>query len=134
MKGTDNLETVRAFFDEVINSGDVDSIPSFVSRDALVPQSIPGPEGVRRLLGELRGAFSDPEFKAMDTISDGEKVAVRLSGKATHTGKYLGLPPSDRVLKIWGVMIFKFESGMISEFWSLVDAQGILAQLRSPPL
>jgi len=30
------------------------------------------------------------------------------------------------------VMMFRFEAGAIAEFWSLVDSQGILKQLREP--
>jgi len=130
LKGPDNLETVRAFFDRVLNSGDIDALPSFVRTDVTVPQSPAGIEGMRRLLLELSKAFSRPEYKIVDATSDGTKIAVRFAGKATHTGRYLGIPATDRVLKVWGVMIFKFEDGAISELWSLIDARDILSQLR----
>jgi hypothetical protein len=29
-------------------------------------------------------------------------------------------------------MIFRFEAGAVAEFWSVVEAQGILKQLREP--
>jgi len=128
----ENLESVRAFFDRVLNAGDVASLESFAHRDVLVPQTAPGVESLRRLLVETRAAFSSPEYKVMDTVSEGEKVVVRFSAKATHSGRYMGLPASGRVLNLWGVMIFRFEAGAISEFWSLVDSEAILKQLRQP--
>jgi len=128
----ENLESVRAFFDRVLNAGDVANLESFAHRDVLVPQTAPGVESLRRLLVETRAAFSSPEYKVMDTVSEGEKVVVRFSAKATHTGRYMGLPASGRVLKLWGVMIFRFEAGAIADFWSLVDSEAILKQLRQP--
>jgi len=129
---SENLELVRAFFDTVLNAGDLASLESLSHRDVLVPQSAPGIESFRRLLVEMRGTFATPEYKVMDTICEGDKVVVRFSAKATHAGRYLGLPATGRVLKLWGVMIFRFEAGAIAEYWSLVDSQGILKQLREP--
>jgi steroid delta-isomerase-like uncharacterized protein len=125
-----NLESVRAFFERVLNAGDVASLESFSHRDVLVPQSAPGIESFRRLLVEMRNAFANPEYKVMDTVCEGEKVVVRFSANATHAGRYMGLPASGRALRLWGVMIFRFEAGAIAEFWSLFDSQAILKQLR----
>jgi steroid delta-isomerase-like uncharacterized protein len=127
-----NLELVRAFFDKVLNAGDLASLESFAHRDVLVPPSAPGIESFRRLLADTRSTFANPEYKAMDTICEGEKVVVRFAAKATHSGRYMGLPASGRALKLWGVMIFRFEAGAIAEFWSLVDSQAVLKQLREP--
>jgi len=125
-----NLESVHAFFEKVLNAGDVESLESFSHRDVAVPQSAPGIEGFRRLLVETRNTFANPEYKVMDAVSEGEKVVVRYSARATHAGSYLGLHATGRKLKLWGVMMFRFEAGAIAEFWSVADAQGILKQLR----
>jgi steroid delta-isomerase-like uncharacterized protein len=128
----ENVETVRAFFERVLNAGDVESLGSFSHRDVLVPQSSPGVESFRRLLVEMRSTFANPEYKVVETVCEGEKVVVRFSAKATHAGSYMGIPASGRSLKLWGVMIFRFEAGAIAEFWSLIDSQSILKQLRGP--
>ena len=125
-----NLESVRAFFERVLNAGEMGSLESFAHRDVVVPQSSPGIESFRRLLVEMRTAFASPEYKVMDTVCEGEKVVVRFSAKATHAGRYMGLPATGRALSLWGLMIFRFEAGAIAEYWSLVDSQGILRQLR----
>ncbi len=130
MPQAENLESVHAFFDRILNEGDMASLESFSHRDVAVPQAAPGIESLRRLLVETRGTFANPEYKVMDTICEGEKVVVRFSAKATHAGKYMGLPATGKKLKLWGVMILRFEAGAIAEFWTLVDAQAILKQLR----
>jgi len=128
----ENLKSVQAFFDRILNSGDVASLESFSHRDVVVPQSSPGIEGFRKFLADMRSTFANPEYKVMDTVSEGEKVVVRFSAKATHSGRYMGLPATGRPLKLWGVMIFRFEAGAIAEYWSLVDSQAVLKQLREP--
>lgn len=125
-----NVESVRAFFEKVLNVGDLASLESFSHRNVVVAQSPTGLDGFKRHLSEMRGAFASPEYKVMDVISDGEKVAVRFSAKATHSGRYMGIPATGRAIKLWGVMIFRFEAGAIAEFWSLVDSEGVLRQLR----
>lgn len=128
----ENLESVRAFFERVLNAGDLASLESFSHRDVALPQWATGIDGFRRCLAEMRTTFASPEYKVMDAICEGEKVAVRFSAKATHAGRYMGIPATGRALKLWGVMMFRFDAGAIAEFWSLVDAEGVLRQLREP--
>ena len=132
MPSTENLESVKAFFERVLNSGDTASLEEFAHRDVVVPESARGIESFRRYLVGMRSTFANPEYKVLDTIAEGEKVVVRFSARATHAGRYMGLPATGRKLKLWGIMIFRFDAGAISEFWSLIDAQGILRQLREP--
>ena len=132
MPPKENVASVGAFFERVLNAGEVASLESFAHRDVLVADSTPGIEGFRRLLVEMRNTFANPEYKVLETVSEGEKVVVRFSAKATHAGRFMGIPATGRKLKLWGVMIFRFEAGAVAEFWSLVEAQGILKQLREP--
>lgn len=132
MPQAENLERVRAFFERVLNAGDAASLESFAHPDVRVPQSAPGIESFRRMVLELRSTFASPEYNVIDTVCEGEKVVVRFVAKATHAGRYMGVPASGRVLRLWGVMIFRFEAGAIAEFWNLVDSQEILKQLREP--
>lgn len=131
MPRNENLGSVREFFDAVLNAGDMASLEKLALRDVMVPQSVPGIEGLTRLLSEARATFGNPEYKLLETVSEGERVVARFSAKATHAGRYMGIPATGRPLKFWGVMLFGFESGAIAEFWSLVDAEGILKQLRA---
>ena len=131
MPEAENVAKVREFFEKVLNGGDMDALESLAHRDVTVPQAGPGIEGLRRMLSEARETFGNPQYKILETISEGEKVAVRFSAKATHSGRYMGLRPTGLALKLWGVMIFRFQAGGIAEFWSLVDSQGILSQLRA---
>ncbi len=130
MPEQDNLEAVRLFFERVLNAGDYESLRALSHPDVAIPQYSPGVEAFRRHLSELRDTFASPDYKLMDAVCEGEKVAVRFSVRARHAGKFMGVPATGRPLNLWGVMMFRFEAGSIAEFWSLVDAQGVLTQLR----
>ncbi|MDA4118480.1 MAG: ester cyclase [Thaumarchaeota archaeon] len=130
MPAAENLRSVQSFFEKVLNAGDMAWLEGLSHRDVIIAGSKPGVESFKRLLVEMRGVFANPEYKVMDSISDGEKVVVRFSGKATHSGRYLGINATALRLRLWGVMIFRFEAGSIAEFWSLVDAGDVLSQLR----
>jgi predicted ester cyclase len=88
----ENVESVKAFFERVLTAGDTESLEEFAHRDVLIPESVPGIESFKRLLLEMRSTFANPEYKVMDLVSEGEKVVVRFSAKATHSGRYMGLP------------------------------------------
>lgn len=132
MPAAQNVASVVALFERVLNAGDISALEEFAHRDVVVPESAPGIESFRRLLVGMRTTFANPEYKVIETVSEGEKVVARFSAKATHAGRYMGIPATGRRLNLWGVMIFRFEAGAIAEFWSLVDSQGILRQLREP--
>jgi predicted ester cyclase len=126
-----NVDTVRTFFDRVMNGGEASALAGLVRDDVLLPQSEPGIESLRAQLMTMRATFASPEYRVMETIAEGDRVVARFSANATHAGRYMGLPATGRKLKIWGVMLFRFDAGgAVAEFWSLIDAQGILAQLR----
>jgi predicted ester cyclase len=130
MPEQENVGLVREFVGKVLNDGDMDALSGMVHNDIVLPGSTPGLDGLRRTLLDQRKVFADPEYKAVDVIAQGEKVAVRFAGKATHDAAFLGLPATGKRLKIWGVMIFRFEGRMIAEFWSVLDVSSILGQLR----
>ena len=126
-----NVDTVKAFFDRVMNGGETSALADLVRDDVLLPQSGPGIESLRSQLSSMRATFASHDYRVMETIAEDDRVVARFSANATHTGRYMGLTATGRKLKIWGVMLFKFDAGgAIAEFWSLIDAQGILAQLR----
>lgn len=130
MPETEYLASVHTFFERVLNAGDYESLRALSHRDVLVPQEATGIDALWRHIAELRVTFSGAEYRVIDAVCEGEKVVVRFSAKAKHSGRYMGIPATGKALNLWGVMIFRFDAGSIAEFWSLVDAQGVLKQLR----
>lgn len=67
-------------------------------------------------------AFPDSKFEADEMVAEGDKVAIRYTWKATHTG-------TGKKIAIKGMEIDRIASGKIAEIWELLDTQGMMAQL-----
>jgi steroid delta-isomerase-like uncharacterized protein len=79
-----------------------------------------------------RTAFPDLVFTVDDTISAGERVAVRWHAEGTHEGTLRGLPATGRRLRFAGQTIYELKQGQVAGHWQVVDRLGFLEQLRAP--
>jgi len=130
MSTEENRALALEFVDQVYNRGRVELVERYVGSDVLYPGSEPGLEGAVGSISRLRETFPNLECKAVDTISQDDRVVLRLAGKGTQTGLFMGLSPTGKSIKFWGVMIFRFRDRKIVELWNLIDIAGVLAQMR----
>jgi ketosteroid isomerase-like protein len=80
-----NVEIVKESF-EAYEQGGLDSLadrlaPEFEIGDRVVPEGSPavkGPEALARTLAELRDAFGEMRFRALEFLGLGERVLVRV--------------------------------------------------------
>jgi steroid delta-isomerase-like uncharacterized protein len=68
-----------------------------------------------------------------DYLAVGDKVVENWVFTGTHTGDFLGIPATGKVLQIRGLEIWRLENGKIAERWGVVDAAGVLEQLGLLP-
>lgn len=68
-----------------------------------------------------------------DVVAEGDRVAVRLTARGTHTGPLLGLPPTGKSVSFGGMEVFRVADGLIVESWGQFDALGLLRQLGATP-
>ena len=78
-------------------------------------------------------AFSDRQFEAEDLVAEGDKVVARATWRATHTGSFMGLPPTGKRLVVSAVITERFRDGQSVEHWSLFDTLGMMQQLGLVP-
>jgi steroid delta-isomerase-like uncharacterized protein len=130
----ENKAVVRRAFDAV-SEGDLvvtDEITAsdFVRHDlASMFEEVRGVEAVRQFIVALRAAFPDLQLTVEDIIAEGDKVMVRFTGRGTHKGVFLGIPPTGKAV-IWaGINIYRLAGGKVAETWQLSDALGLLRQL-----
>lgn len=88
-----------------------------------------GPEGAKRRIGRLRAAFSDLEMCTDVIIGEGPYVAARGTLRGTHTGTFLGVPPTHRKIVVNGLNFHRIENGKIAETWVEWDAGELMRQL-----
>jgi hypothetical protein len=63
----------------------------------------------------------------------GDKIATRVTGHATHQGELMGIPPTGKEVTIPGIVVNRISEGRIEEGWLNYDALGLMQQLGVIP-
>jgi steroid delta-isomerase-like uncharacterized protein len=134
----ENKALVRRSFEEVFNQGNLDAVeeifaPDYVLHDPTSPEEIRGTEGMRQYVSMYRTAFPDLQQTIEEQIAEGEKVATRLTGRGTHQGELIGIPPTGNQVEAPGIVINRISGGKIAESWANYDALGMMQQIGAVP-
>jgi len=137
MSASDNRAVVQAWAD-AISSGDVDSAlthlaPDFVGHFSSMPEPVQGPQGFKGMYEFfIKPSFPDQKITIEREVNPGgDKLALQVSWTATHTGAFLGVPPTGRTIHVPGTGIFRVANGKIAEEWMLEDFLGIYQQITA---
>lgn len=87
-------------------------------------------EGLRRLYV----GFPDLERIQYDIIAQGDRVAYRWEATGTHLGEYLGVRATKRPIRTQGMVMCRFEDGLIAEEWASWNKVSLLHDLGIIPL
>ena len=78
-------------------------------------------------------ALPDLKIRVDDVLVDGDQTAIRFTLTATHLGEGLGVPPSNKPVRVTGMSITRWEDGRIAEGWNEFDKAGLAAQINPGP-
>ena len=93
------------------------------------PGTPSGPEGANAVLRWLRGAFDDLSYEVYDAFGDGDRVALRVAQRGTHTGEFMGKPATGKRFEIEAIHIYRIAEGKVAEHWAKRDDVGMARQL-----
>ncbi len=91
---------------------------------------VAGPAG--RIRERLAG-FPDLTTSIGDMFVLGDKLAVTLIWRETHTGPYGGVPPTGQLVEVRDTAIWHFQDGKVAEILTLQDQFGMLKQIGYLP-
>ena len=92
-----------------------------------------GPESVRQDLDTWCSAVPDVSVEIHDTISQGDRVVVRMTLRGTQSGDFGSVPASGRSFEIGGTDILRVDNGQIVEAWTLCDLASMFIQIGALP-
>ena len=132
----ENKATVRRYYVEVLTGRNLN-----VANDLFAPDflSHPASGDAVDLASYLRAveishsAFADLRVDIQDQIAEGDKVVTRWTAHGTHTGAYMGIPPTGRKLSVSAIHIHHLRDGKLVEHWEQIDILGALQQLGVLP-
>ena len=131
----DNKATVRRMFDEVINKGNVDLIDELFDEDfrSETPQGSFDREGFKEYVLAWRTGFPDVQCEVGQIIAEGDQVAWEINAKGTHTGDFMGIPPTGKTIDFPSLNIATFKDGRGYRHSMVMDTMGVMAQLGLAP-
>ena len=128
-----NRDLAREFIDRVFVHQEDAAIDQLVAPD-FVPHTFgpmsPGREGLRAGMRRAGAGVSEARFEIHDTIAEGDRVAVRLTTSARHTGTFMGIEPTGNRYTIDEIHIFRVRDGQVVEHWHAFDTAALLRQLQ----
>jgi len=129
---TENKALVQRWFEEVWNKGRAAAIDEMLAETAVVHglgMDLRGPEGFKTFHAAYRNAFPDVKVHIDEIVAEGDTVAARWSGSATHRGDGLGFAATGKQAQFSGMVFVRVARGQLIEGWNNFDQLGLLQQL-----
>ncbi len=132
-----NTATVEAFFDDVVNTQDLDAVDTLMVED-FVWNSLfvaPGRDGFKQFYPVIFEAFPDVERTPELIVADGDLVFVLNTIVGTHQGgeQLYGIPPTGNPINYLSADTFRLEEGKIVELWDVADYLTLFTQIGLIP-
>jgi steroid delta-isomerase-like uncharacterized protein len=131
-----NLKTLAQRFQAAINQHDLDAALALVDDQlidhAQAPGTPPGKQGMRRFYEAFFSAFSDFRITPEDVSAEGDMVVLHGLYEGTHTGSFMGIPPTGNPIKSYVVEVFRTRGDKFVERYHWFDIMIIMRSLQTP--
>ena len=128
-----NKEIVRRYLKEFVE-GKNDAVhweliaPDFIERVG----GTKGPDVPFNFITKvIRTAFPDTKVVIHDMVAEGDKVVVYKTHEGTHTGEFMGIPPTGKHVSFAIIEILTLRDGKYIEHFAVSDSEGLMRQLKS---
>lgn len=130
-----NIAIIQRFYEEVFAAGtmNIAAIDHYLAADFVghhLPSGLNDRAGYKKFVSMFAASFSETSpIERQEVFGNGEKVVVRWSGTARHSGEFMGIPATGRQITLKGIDIFHLNAGRIADLWQEMDMLGILQQI-----
>lgn len=127
-----NVAVVRRFFEEGVNTGNLDVFDEVVTPDVIYAGATVGDESgleaLKRIYGEALTGLPGIQYGFLTSVASGDTVAVRYLVEGVHSGDFRGLEPTGSTIT-WNHSAFAHVTcGKITEMWAEVNQLDRLRQ------
>jgi ketosteroid isomerase-like protein len=123
----------QSVYGEMSQDGDIDTIvDAYFAEDFIEHEEIPGLEETGRdipkvMFRMMRGAIPDMSAEIELLIAEGDKVMAYGAFVGTHSGDFMGVPPSGQAVRIPFADILQWRDGKIAGHWGVSDMSSMFA-------
>ncbi|AHG75801.1 hypothetical protein X808_12780 [Mannheimia varigena USDA-ARS-USMARC-1296] len=121
------FETAINHANEALMQQLVDSQAPFYTPIATEP--LYGAAGFLAVVHFLRSGFADVHWKLEEAVAEGNTVAVRWTCSGTHSGEFMGIPPTGKRFSICTMNFYRFNDQ--EQIVSDTAAEGMIGILRA---
>jgi predicted ester cyclase len=129
----DIIKPLQRFYDDFINSGNLSVIdeiigPNYINHAA--PFGLANDKnGLKKLLEEFILAFPDQHIEAKKIFAKDDLAIAYWEITGTHQGKFFGVEPTGKKIRMTGIDIDRVQDGKIVEHWGGEDMMILLSQI-----
>jgi len=120
------------------DAGDVEGLGALAVADIVDHQALPGTEpgveGMKQLNGMLKAAFPDRSTEIHHLLAEDDRVAALHTVRGTHSGEFMGMPPTGRSFEVTSIHIVRVADGKLAEHWGMLDQGNMMMQLGLVPM
>jgi predicted ester cyclase len=102
---------------------------TLVNHTPMSPDAAGGVEEIKGIFDMFHAAFKGFTAEIVDQLAEGDKVMTYKTFSGTHTGEFMGIPPTGKHVRFDVMDIIRLADGRFVEHWGLIDQAGILRQL-----
>src|SRR5262245_6134074 len=90
-------------------------------------------EGALGLFGMFFAALPDVRHSVDTIVGEGDRVALRMTVRATHQGEMMGIPANGKTVAFQSVNTFHIADGKVVGHWAVADLLGMMQQIGAIP-
>ena len=123
----------RRWFEEVWNRKRRGAITEMLAPGAVLHDGeidTVGAEGTFAFFDRMNSAFSDLHVTVHDSFAEQDRICVRWSCTAKHTGDALGIPAIGKTMRVTGISVMRVANERLVEGWQNWDMLGMMHQLQ----
>jgi steroid delta-isomerase-like uncharacterized protein len=127
-------DQLRRVYDEAFNGRRLEALDELFAADvadrsvAKAEEQV-GLDGFKRRVAGHHAGVADLRMEIHELVAGDDLIAFRWSFTGTHTGQWLGRPPTNRPFVLSGMNLERIDGGRIVEHFSYPDLLGLLRQL-----
>lgn len=123
------VETLYRAFSEQ-NPDLVDTVLASTWEDIpLAPGQLPGPAGIKPIIGMLIASFPDVQIIIHDMLQAPGRIGVRAEIRGTHLGELFGIAPTGKKVSFRLHEFHTVANGLVTITWHMEDWFGLFMQL-----
>lgn len=115
----ENKDRMKYFYEHITSAHRLDEVCDYVSTDCIIrvgERHIPvGVDGMKQHMIEVRKTYPDLKMTILNQYCEGGYIISEFIMEGTHLGEWLGIRPSGKSVRIFGVNIDKVIDGKIVE-------------------